>query len=82
MQEDYRGFYSEAIGTAPTACLEDMLVEGGPRTCTPEEAQATDAHAGTPVGLFNAAWHQYRARPEGCEAWEASAIGMLLGDTP
>ncbi len=81
VQEDHRGFYSEAIGTALTACIEDMLVEAAPRTCTPEEAHETGAHAVTPVELCNAAWHHYRADPNDYEAWEASALGLLLGGT-
>lgn len=81
VQEDYHGFYDEAIHPILMATINDMLIEANPRPCTREEvnSQGTQDNGTSLIAILNQAWHVYLSEPEKYAAWESSAQARIIG---
>lgn len=80
VDEDYHGFYVDAMAPAVKRIIDDMLVEAAPRECTSNDAAGSewDSSAGSLVGLLNRAWQVYGASLEEYAGWESGQIALLL----
>jgi hypothetical protein len=78
-RSDYHGFYDDVLEPEVLCTLDDMLVEAGPRSCTPDEArgEGSDADRDTIVRLINCGWQVYRADPSSYAEWEHQQVSRL-----
>ena len=80
-REDYHGFYTSALKRTLTQTLDDMLVEAGPRQCTPEEATGIgwEDDLQNVVVVLNRAWLVYFDTPAQFPAWESALLDRVYG---
>lgn len=81
VQEDYHGFYDEAIHPILTTTIDHMIMEAAPRPCTSDEADGQDRLNGeiSLVAVLNQAWKIHLHQPGDYPAWEASAKAQIIG---
>jgi hypothetical protein len=80
VQEDYHGFYDDALEPRIEQILGDMLIEVSPRPHAPEEAAggAWSPKVDSPIRLLNWAWQVHASQPSAYPSWEAKQIAHLL----
>ncbi|MBI4322046.1 MAG: hypothetical protein HY675_26435 [Chloroflexi bacterium] len=80
VDEDYHGFYDEAMAPTIKRIVDDMLIEAAPRRCTDVEATGGEwnSEADSFVRLLNWAWQVYGVSPEEYASWESMQLELLL----
>jgi hypothetical protein len=81
INEDYHGFYIDALEAKVEQIVADMLTEAGPRHFSDTEATGSGWSPLTDslVQLLNLAWQVYDSKPEQYEQWEIEHVAKLLG---
>jgi hypothetical protein len=78
--EDYHGFFEDVMGDDIHRIIGDMLTVADLRLCPPEDLdlKRLPVPGDTPVAVLNAAWIQYRAKPDIYHNWERESILAYL----